>query len=87
MPVFQNRPANEQVLLNKFRTEVLENEAASRTLKSLQPETQEKYLYQIRRYISHCANKGLDNFYVTYSLVKELIEVEIENEDRLPRTQ
>ena len=52
MPVFQNRPANEQVLLNKFRTEVLENEAASRTLKSLQPETQEKYLYQIRRYIS-----------------------------------
>ena len=58
MPVFQNRPANEQVLLNKFRTEVLENEAASRTLKSLQPETQEKYLYQIRRYISHCANKG-----------------------------
>lgn len=80
---FQNRPANEQVLLNKFRTEVLENEAASRTLKSLQPETQEKYLYQIRRYISHCANKGLDNFYVTYSLVKELIEVEIEKRGQI----
>lgn len=80
---FQNRPATEQVLLNKFRTEVLENEAASRTLKSLQPETQEKYLYQIRRYISHCANKGLDNFYVTYSLVKELIEVEIEKRGQI----
>ena len=36
-----------------------------------------------RRYISHCANKGLDNFYVTYSLVKELIEVEIEKRGQI----
>ena len=56
---------------------------ASKSFKSLRNETQEKYLYQIRRYICHCANKGLADFYVDYDLVKELIENEIEKRGQI----
>ncbi|RCK62783.1 hypothetical protein Cantr_09149 [Candida viswanathii] len=73
----------EQVLLKKFEDEVLNHELATKTFKVLRQETQEKYLYQIRRYICHCANKGLDNFYVDYLLVKELIENEIEKRGQI----
>ena len=73
----------EEILLKKFEDEVLNNEMASKSFKSLRNETQEKYLYQIRRYICHCANKGLSNFYVDYQLVKELIENEIEKRGQI----
>lgn len=73
----------EKILLKKFEDEVLNNEVASKSFKSLRNETQEKYLYQIRRYICHCANKGLADFYVDYDLVKELIENEIEKRGQI----
>ncbi|ABN65010.2 predicted protein [Scheffersomyces stipitis CBS 6054] len=74
---FGKRSDAEKELLSKFDKEVLSSEAAMKTLSYLRNETQEKYLYQIRRYIRHCANKGLDNFFVTKALAKELIQAEI----------
>ena len=73
----------EQVLLKKFEDEVLNHELSSKTFRALRTETQEKYMYQIRRYIFHCANKGLDNFYVNYEVVKELIEHEIQKRGQI----
>ncbi|CAI5755612.1 unnamed protein product [Candida verbasci] len=63
----------ERRLLVKFENDIVKNEDAINSIKSLKPETQEKYLYQIKRYIRFCANKGLDNFIVTADLAKELI--------------
>ncbi|KAK6456837.1 uncharacterized protein RJT20DRAFT_34841 [Scheffersomyces xylosifermentans] len=77
IPKYEKRSLAEKKLLHKFDTEVLSSEMAMKTLSDLRGETQEKYLYQIRRYIRHCANRGLDNFFVTKTLAKELIQSEI----------
>ncbi|KAL6450079.1 hypothetical protein SBY92_002021 [Candida maltosa Xu316] len=74
---------NEQKLLKKFEDEVLSHDTAAKTLANLQSETRDKYMYQIRRYIRHCANKGFDNFYVEYSVVKDLIVAEIDKRGQI----
>jgi hypothetical protein len=74
---YDKRTEEEVKLLTKFDTEVLTSSEAMNTLSSLRVETQEKYLYQIRRYIRRCANKGLENFYVTKEMAKELIQHEL----------
>lgn len=66
-------------LLSRFDKQVLSNPQASKQLSSLRPETQEKYLYQIRRYIRHCALQNNPNFLVTKSLSLGLIESELES--------
>ncbi|CCE42902.1 uncharacterized protein CPAR2_205450 [Candida parapsilosis] len=63
----------EQTLLNKFETEVMTNKDVQASLEKLKIETKDKYLYQIRRYIRFCANKGQSNFYVTTQLAQEMI--------------
>lgn len=65
-------------LLSKFDKEVLSNPEARKQLLALRPETQEKYLYQIRRYIRHCAAQKMSNFIVTKKLSLGLIESELE---------
>lgn len=67
----------EHTLLDKFENEVMKNEEAISSLQKLKIETRDKYLYQIKRYIRFCANKGLDNFLVTNQLAQQLIESEI----------
>ncbi|CAK9437313.1 uncharacterized protein LODBEIA_P16910 [Lodderomyces beijingensis] len=72
-----HRTAEEQALLTKFENEILKNQEAMKTLNKLRNETKEKYLYQMKRYIRFCASKGLDNFFVTLELAKELVDREI----------
>ncbi|KAG5420378.1 hypothetical protein I9W82_002259 [Candida metapsilosis] len=67
----------EQALLDKFENEVMTNKEAMASLHKLKIETKDKYLYQIKRYIRFCANKGLSNFPVTSQLAQQLIESEM----------